>query len=1010
VLRQDYFLLPPGDPAAVYEEFAALYLELRCFAPDRLADYFPAVARFDAVDRVLAEDVDAADLFAATRPEGAPDPAAPAASEDGPAETAPAEEAPPPASQPDEGRWRRLMEKADRVEARGNLVRAAILRWRALPAAPPGQEEATRAAAHRDVEQLAARLQRDLRRPEREAADWHRGLLDLLEPASRGVWSVEARFLYDLQKACVDQERDIYAVDLVEWAVTWGRRPVKRLLPNQRLVLTVKHLRSAAHRLTAVRLPEPVRRRLADRLHAAVHDSERQLRERLRPLAFRALKDEGLRPANRAERLARDKLVEELLDRVVERGFLTMGDLRDAVARNQLKLPDLTGSEKFFQGDGLAPGLRRALGGLLHGIKEFFTGDPLIRANRRCARELDGVYHRGEIYLRWLQRVNAVAFGTRVGRFLTRYLLLPFGGAFFLLKGLEEVVGMVHHGLGEGLKEAAPYAVGPLGLFLFGLIHVGPFRRVVGKGLHQVWRGLRGLFYDLPAFVLRLPPVRRFFQSRLYFLCYHFLLRPGAWAALVGLGCRLAGAGLPLSLTAGTVVFLVVSLLLNSRVGVYVEEVWTDGLVRTWQLFRADILPGLFRLVMSLFKGLLEELERLLYTVDEWLRFRPGDSRWSLVWKPVVGLVWFFVTYLVRVFINLFVEPTFNPIKHFPVVTVAAKLIVPIIPLLVTIITTPLEPVVGKAVAGAAAAFVIFFLPGLAGFLVWELKENWKLYRANRPATLRPVTVGSHGETVLHLMKPGFHSGTLPKLYAKLRRKKARGARKQREALGHVEEYLRRFVERDLLSVLAGSPTWGASTPLHLGTVRPGTNRIRFELCCPRLPGDSVRLDFEERSGRLVAGFARAGGAGGDVPAEGPAAAPWLAHLGPEQVLALRDALAGFYKLAGVDLVREQVEDALPSGAAYDVTDEGLAVWPGPGFASVAVYELGDGPELTARPPEGAAPVNLPALRPEQLRFDRVPVLWDDWVETWELDLAGRGHEPPLALGVRLLPRAPGGG
>jgi hypothetical protein len=259
-------------------------------------------------------------------------------------------------------------------------------------------------------------------------------------------------------------------------------------------------------------------------------------------------------------------------------------------------------------------------------------------------------------------------------------------------------------------------------------------------------------------------------------------------------------------------------------------------------------------------------------------------------------------------------------------------------------------------------------------------------------------------------MKPGFHSGTLPKLYAKLRRKKARGARKQREALGHVEEYLRRFVERDLLSVLTGSPTWGASTPLHLGTVRPGTNRIRLELRCPRLPGDSVHLDFEERSGRLVAGFARPGSAGGDGPAEGPAAASWLAHIGPEQVLALRDALAGFYKLAGVDLVREQVEGVLPPGAAYDVTDEGLAVWPGPGFASVAVYELGDGPDLTARPPEGAAPVSLPALRPEQLRFDRVPVLWDDWVETWELDLAGRGHDPPLAPGVRLLPRARDGG
>ena len=44
-----------------------------------------------------------------------------------------------------------------------------------------------------------------------------------------------------------------------------------------------------------------------------------------------------------------------------------------------------------------------------------------------AADDLDGVYRRGEIYLRWLQRLSSAAFGTSVGRFLTLFLVLPFG-------------------------------------------------------------------------------------------------------------------------------------------------------------------------------------------------------------------------------------------------------------------------------------------------------------------------------------------------------------------------------------------------------------------------------------------------------------------------------------------------------------------------------------------------------------------------------------------------------
>src|SRR5262249_25956403 len=149
---------------------------------------------------------------------------------------------PPPSPAPDERTYQRFLAKAEDAAARGNVVRAALLRQRAVRVAAPGQVEDVTAAAREAVERLLGRLQKALDFPATEVELWREGILALLEPASRGLWPVEARLLYDLQKVCIDQERAIYALDLVEWFVSWGRRPVKRLLPNQGQVLTVKHL------------------------------------------------------------------------------------------------------------------------------------------------------------------------------------------------------------------------------------------------------------------------------------------------------------------------------------------------------------------------------------------------------------------------------------------------------------------------------------------------------------------------------------------------------------------------------------------------------------------------------------------------------------------------------------------------------------------------------------------------------------------------------------------------
>src|SRR5262249_19869556 len=110
--------------------------------------------------------------------------------------------------------------------------------------------------------------------------------------------------------------------------------PPPRACPITRFGVRGKHApqhprRWPPGRLPAVRVTDAARPVLVELLHRAVYAASKQLRDRLRPLIENVLTEVNLRPANLPERVARDKLVEELLDRVAARGFLTLGDLRD---------------------------------------------------------------------------------------------------------------------------------------------------------------------------------------------------------------------------------------------------------------------------------------------------------------------------------------------------------------------------------------------------------------------------------------------------------------------------------------------------------------------------------------------------------------------------------------------------------------------------------------------------------------------------------------------------------
>jgi hypothetical protein len=975
VLRQEDYLLPPKTDLTVYVEFVAVYLELRTFAPSFLRSYFPALQDLHQIDELLRRDVDGEHLLTSTRPEGAPDPTFPTDASGGERVGVAdrLDESQPrllPRRVPARKRSSRtataLLAKADHVSMLGNLVRAAILRTRAARHAVPEVSVAARDRARAELGRLARRLQAALNFTDHEADEWTRSLVSLLDQSARGIWTAEARMLYDLQKVCVDHERGIYTLDILGWARSFGRKPIKRFLSGQRDVLVSKHLRSAAQRLPSAKLSNRARSRLAGLLQSAVHRAEASLRARFTPVVERALDQVKLLPQNPPEHVARKKLVDEILDRIVDRGFLSMGDLRDALSRNNLKLPDLAN------------------------VEQLLLGDQLLQADKQLAASLDGVYRGGEVYLRWPQRLSSLAFGTPVGRFLTRYVALPFGGAFLVLEGLQHIFEPVARAISSDadIHLVSASRVLSWGVFLLGLLYYPQFRALCLRAVLSAGRVAHRLFLELPVSLLRLPFVQRVVHSWAFQLFKQYVFKPLVISALAA-PLIAAVFGLEVTLTSSLVIFLGVNVVLNSRFGRNVDEMVTDWVVQTWHRIRMHVFAALFRLIMDVFHRILETIERLLYTVDEWLRFRAGERLSSTMAKVVLGFLWFFVNYVIRFCVNLLIEPQVNPIKHFPVVTVSHKVLLPLTGALIGALAGPL----GNAWAKAIAPVIVLLTPGMFGFLVWELKENWRLYAANRPGDLRPVSIGHHGETMVQFLRPGFRSGTLPKLYAKLRRasRKAywthswKACGKYLDGLHHAGVSLRRFVDRELLELLHESRGWGDRS-ITTGEIHLGCNRILVELYCPDLSEESMWLAFEDKAGWLVAGVYRRG---------------WSDTLSELRRHTLASALAGFYKMAGVDLVREQIEARLePGSPGYEITEETLVVW-ATREAAPREYRLRDWSSLNE--PRDAWGGSTAEDRGHWV-FAAAPISWRRWVITWELDQLGGFSKHHVLDNVHLLP------
>ena len=922
VLENEHFASPDASDIDRYRVFAAVYLDLDHFTGHAVEEFFPALPSGHAVRDLLSDGIAVTELVKAARPQGSADP-----ERDPPADelwsktlaTAPvALGIAAPAAE-----ITKRLQRAIDAEQNGNLVRAAILRTQAAEATQGEAREQAVTGALSALGQLVDRLGKVLEWDHETRQEWRQALGPLLPLAAAGIWTRAARCLYEIQRIPADLAREVYAVDLPEAIRTLGRRPLRRHLPYARPVMVLMAFHKAHKQLLRAGLGELEQLRLDRLMYHERHRREHGIRHTFTPIIVGALTDAGLVPTNRVEEVARDKLTAELLDRVCDRGFLRIGNLRDAIARNRLKLPDLAG------------------------VGEFFTGDGLLRADRNLSHALDGVYRRGEVYLRWIQKLSSVFFGTPWGRWLTLYLLLPFGGALFTLMVVEElrhlggkVAGLVSNsfapkprpqfspvtpGTAPGkpitsvkwewefdeeeleffeheaatpaefdeetldyvirdIGERAEIAVGVfrssaadkkpahwefdektlefyeaphhgpdlitwpsilgLGTVLLFMFHVPPFRRAVFAALAFLWRGVRGVLWDVPHAVWRSRSLRAIRLSGTTRFLHRHISSPAFLTLLVVGVLFIFGVPARWLLWWGPAWFAALVLAYNHPYGWLFQDRIAEALSDWWRLVRVNLIPGLFGSIIDGFRMLANWVERQLYAVDEWMRFRGGDSQGSLAMKAVLGLVWFPIAYLTRFAFYLLLEPQVNPVKHFPVVTVGHKVVWPTLPAL------------AESIGWGPATVIINGCPGIFGFVAWELKENWRLYRANRSPVLKPVMLGSHGESMRGLLRPGFHSGTVPRLHRKARHALDKGDRAEaarlHHELDHAAEGVHRFVERELLPLMAGSANWGG-VAVEVGAVHFGCQSAEVELVAPALGRDPFVITFENVGGLIEA-------------------------------------------------------------------------------------------------------------------------------------------------------------
>jgi hypothetical protein len=206
---------------------------------------------------------------------------------------------------------------------------------------------------------------------------------------------------------------------------------------------------------------------------------------------------------------------------------------------------------------------------------------------------------------------------------------------------------------------------------------------------------------------------------------------------------------------------------------------------------------------------------------------------------------------------------------------------------------------------------------------------------------------------------------------------------------------VRKFFERELIALLGQCDGWRGR--LSVESVTLATNSIRVEVRHDGHRESPLLVSFSQYSGWLLASLEGAG---------------WLASLSTPTEAEFANALAGFYKLAAVDLVEEQVRANLPpTYSVFEMDSARLvlhATRPGEPWLCYDLTRWNG--RLRPEAVDGSRVVG-PELDADRVVFRRVPLTWMEWEEAWR-SLAESGDLPRLtragaALGLTTKHAAP---
>lgn len=647
--------------------------------------------------------------------------------------------------------------------------------------------------------------------------------------------------LRDLERVLLESRTTYYRLRPLQWLITGGKTSLRQILPFQAQLKALRALESASSRLEQIAWPISEIERFSLPLARLSDQLATRLSGQLRPHLRTTLEDAGFSPRCHREQVAAHKMREELLDVIRRRRHLKFTDVRDIIARNILRLPDPT-------------------------FEEIRHGDRLAQFDRLAAQALPGVYKPGELYIKGLQQLGAPLFGTAPGRLLLRHLFVPTGLAFLGLKSIDILVGLIAPNLVD-LHLTRLWLVLLLALLINGVAYTRVGRSIVAALWHATCWTFRLLLFDGVRRLVRWGPVARFLATSVVRDLDRNLVQPlfiGALLVLpfIGIGLLIEDVEIEIGLSSFVLAFAIGTVARNTPAGRRMLDNAASAIGLALRRLNQTLVIGLVRELLHFFKEVTRRFDQGLHRIEELLSHQLGESRPELMIKALFAPVWRLLEGIIQFYVTVLVEPQINPIKHFPLVTIAHKLMLPFLPALTGFLLAFTEPVLPKLIAYPFVTLTILLLPGLAGFLVWELKENWKIYAGNHltadtglldhtpieavhradlaKATIEPAVIGSHGETMRGMLRRGFHSGTLPKAFDRLRRILREEIRDEIPYPLRLRESQRRLAEVNRALCVFCDRELGYA--LRRRCAEPGCGLVRVETGQPRLSSNSFNL------------------------------------------------------------------------------------------------------------------------------------------------------------------------